>query len=282
MTFSGQAAQSLYDYRKEMDRAVAGLLMDSNTIDELSKMNSGVQTGQTIGDITVAGTIATGNDFSLTIAVMTAIGTIVSKTVTYKAVAGNDAAAVAGKLKDAINAEELLNDFVSAANTSGVLKLTVRQNRKIQTIAASATGAATITAAPAITNATEPALIPWGYFVGQYPGFSDNQAGAITSNTNARILGICKKYNYQTREEPYNPLREFGILPFHNVLIVPRARIWVPVSGSVARGDRVAYLNTTGQPCKDGTANSTPVTGTEFVTASGPDGLAGLSINLPA
>jgi hypothetical protein len=282
MTFAGQAAQSLYDYRMEMDRAVAGLLMDSNPIDELSKINSGVQLGQTIADLTVAGTIAAGNDFSITIAVMTAIGTVVSKTVTYKAVAGNDAAAVAGKLKDAINAEELLNDYLSASNVAGVLKLTVRQNKKIQTIAASATGAATITAAPAITNAAEPAVIPWGYFVAQYPGFSDNQAGAVSTNTNARILGICKKYDYQSREEPYNPQRNFGILPFHNVLILARARVWVPASGAIARGDKVAYLNTTGQPCKDGTANSTPVPGAEFITPSGADGLAGLSINLPA
>jgi hypothetical protein len=282
MTYSGQAAQSLYDYKTEMDRAVPGLLMDSNPFEELSFLNSGVQSGQTIQDITVGGTIAAGNKFTVTIAVETAIGTIVTKAITYTAVAGNDATVVAGKLKDAINNEDLINDYLMATNAAGVLKLAVRENRKIKTIAAVAEGAATITGAPTITNAVVPSVIKWGYFVGQYPGFSDRQCGAITSNTNCKVVGICRLYHRQAREEPYDTQRSFGILPFGDTLTLIKARVWVPVSGTVARYDKVAYLNTTGQPCKDGTAGSTSVPGAEFVTASGSDGSAGLALNLPA
>jgi hypothetical protein len=283
MALNNQAFQGLYDYKDQMDRAVAGLLMDSGSnVDEWSKVNSGVQMGQTIQSITVGGTIAAGNVFSVVIAVDTPIGQILSRTASYTAIAADTAAIVAGKLRDAINAEELLNDYVEASATGAVIGLTVRVNRKIKTIAATATGAATITAAPTITNATEPTQIRWGFFAAQYPGFSDNQIGAVTSNVGAKIVGVCKLFQVQDREWPYDPLREFGLQAYEAGLFLRKGRIWVPVSGVVARGDGVAYLNTTGQPCASGTANSTTVNGAEFIAASGSDGLAGLDLNLPA
>jgi hypothetical protein len=281
MTYAGQAAQSLNDYRLEMDRAAPGLLMDSNPFEELSFLNSGAQSGQTIQDIAVGGTIAAGNKFTVLIAVTTAIGTDVTRALVYTAVAGNTATVVAENLRDLINDDELINDYLIATNVAGVLKLAVRQGRKIKTITAAAEGAATITSAPSITEAAGPSIIKWGYFVGQYPTFGDRQCGAITTNVGCEVLGICKLYHRQAREEPFDPQREFGILPFGDTLALTKARVWVPVFGTVARHERAAYLNATGQPCREGTPNSTPVPGVKFVTASGTDGLAGLALNLP-
>jgi hypothetical protein len=279
------AAQSLYDYKLESDRAVAGMPYDSADQDQLAGLNSGTQTEQSIGDITIGGTIAAGNIFNITIAVRTAIGSILARTASYTAIAADTAAIVAGKLRDAINAEELLNDYLDPTAAAAVLKLPVRPGRKIESITASAQGAATITAAPAIVSATDPSPIKWGYFAAQYPGFSDMptpQVSTITTATNAVIRGICRLLQIQDREYPYDSIKEFGLQPYKAGLFVIRGRIWVPPLGAVARGQRAAYINTTGQPCAEGTANSTVVPGTTFFTDNGTDGLAVLSINLPA
>jgi hypothetical protein len=278
------AAQSLYDYKLEMDRAVAGQPYDSADQDQVAGMNSGVQTEQQIADITVGGTIAAGNVFAITIVVKTAIGNSLTRTASYTAIAADTAAIVASKLRDAIRAEDVLNDYLAPTVAAAVLKPVIRTNRRIESIVATAGGAATITAAPAITNVTDPAAIRWGFFAAQYPGFSDMptpQVGAITTATNAVVRGICRLLQQQDREHPYDPTKEFGLQPYKAGLFIRRGRVWVPCSGAVTRGQQAAYLNATGQPCAVGTASSTAVPGTSFFTDSGTDGLAVLSINLP-
>jgi hypothetical protein len=284
MPQNNMAAQSLYDYKLEMDRAVAGQPYDSADQDQIAGLNSGIQTEQQIGDITVGGTIAAGNIFSITVAVKTAIGNTLARTASYTAIATDTAASVAGKLRDAINAEDVLNDYLDPTATAAVLKLPVRPGRRIETIVATAQGAATITAAPTITNAVEPIAIRWGFFAAQYPGFTDMptpQVGAITTATNAVIRGINRLLQQQDREYPYDPTKEFGLQPYKAGLFIRRGRVWVPTFGAVARGQQAAYLNATGQPCAVGTANSTAVPGTSYFTDGGTDGLAVLSINLP-
>lgn len=284
MPLNNMAAQSLYDYDRD-ERAVAGMLYDSADQDQVPGMNSGILSEQTIGDITVGGTIAAGNVFNIVVTVVTAIGQTVARTASYTAIAADTPAIVAGKLRDAINAEDLLNDYLDPTVTGAVLKLPLRPGRRISTIAATAQGAATITAAPAVATPSEPAAIRWGFFAAQYPGFTDAptpQVSSITTATNAIVRGVCRLLQTQDREYPYDPTKEFGLQPWQTGLFVTRGRIWVPTFGAVTKGQRAAFLNTTGQPCAEGTANSTVVPGTSFFNNSGQDGLAVLSINLPA
>jgi hypothetical protein len=265
----------------KMAPALPGQVVNSNAFREcFTRYNSGTIAIDSASDMTVAGTIGTAT-FTLTFVVTGLIGVATTKVITYTAVSGNTATDVAAALVSLINADETLNDVLVASNAAGVISFLIRRFRKVTSITGAATGSATLTAASTITQDGTPTEIPFGYVVGAYPTFGDDQCSAISTASNLTVLGLAAHRFYDVAEFPYDANKATRGYPAQALVeIVTRGLYWVPVAGAVTKNTVPAFLNATGQLTTNGAGSSTAFTGALYKSDAPAGGLAIVSLNL--
>lgn len=274
--------QTFSDYQRNvMDQSAPGLIVDSSgVIDRIYRTNSGRSTDQVIAPLTVGGTIGT-ETFTITIAGYSAIAGAYSIPIAVTAASGDTATAVAGKLVAAISANEVLNDLMTASNAAGVITLAVLPGQKVDSVAGSATGSATLTASPTLTPGAETPLIPYGFAVGCYPSYTDSECSLPNTGTDLTILGVAVRRYYHEARYPYSSADMNGYPARADVEILRKGKIWVPVPSNVVRDTQAAILPTTGQWVANGAPSSTPVAGAMYREKPNKHGHTVLDLNLP-
>lgn len=277
--------QTVGDYSQYMAVAFAGM---DNTASHMGKMvysllNSGAMAKQTIANATVGGTIGTETFTSTYVGTSPTYGAF-TRTISYTATSGQTAAQVATAIAALVNADEYLNDVLTAGTSTAAVTHTIRyfNQNPITSVTNTASGSATFTASPTVTNYTAAAGINFGYAVGQYSTDDDDECQAITTSTNLTIAGIA--ISQHLYEQSFPPATT-GIMqyPANSVVqVMRRGLVWVPVAAAVTRNTVPAVLNATGQLTATGAGSSTALTGAIYrTTQATAGGLALVEINLP-
>jgi hypothetical protein len=253
--------QLLYEYSYGALLGVPGGNVDAyDATDFLHKTNANGANVQTVGTITVGGTIGTANfvvsglmnlpenpayPFSTTV---TANGTTI--------VTASD---VATALVAGLNSDNTFYDVAYATRVAGVITITVRPQytgvNPFTSFANTAGGSATITASPTLTSYTNAANVPYGYAVAFISGTdTDSEARLFTGS--GTLLGVCGLL--RSSEQSYNPYTNsnIGISQVSPVDYVPaggqlaikrKGRIFTLAVDAVTQGNTVYANNTTGQ-----------------------------------
>ena len=259
---------------------IAGESVDGHDAsDFIYKINAGDKTVQTVANATVAGTIGT-ETFTSTIVLNLPENSALSLLVSTTAGGAiTTATHVAADQVSKLNANINFSKIAVASNALGVISIAVRANQYGKnpsvSIANTASGSATYTAAPALTSFTTGSSVPYGYAVGQATTDTDGEA-RLWKGT-GRILGICGLQ--RTSEQAYDPTGNaftgIGILggavdsiPAGGQLKVKRrGRIYVLAADAVTRNAAVYANDTTGQ-IQAGTSGATAITGAKFEGAT--------------
>jgi len=280
MVYRAFAGQSLSEYDSTMPSAYAGLVTSTPLPGQyITAVNSGQYAKQTVGTLTVAGTIGT-ETFTITVNGESPVYGTFSRTVTVVATSGNTATNVAAALVTALNADEYINDVLVASNAAGVITLTVRYFgvNPITSVAGTASGSATLTASPTVTAFTDASALRFGYVAARYSGYGDNECSPMTTNSGVTILGITAAVNEYEQSYPIDFVDLSGVPALGVARIIKRVPIWVPVAAAVVRDTVPGVVNTTGQLTTAGVG--TALTGAIYMTSAAAGGLALVSINI--
>jgi hypothetical protein len=259
---------------------IAGESVDGHDAsDFIFKINAGDKAVQTVATATVAGTIGT-ETFTSTIVLNLpenpALSVLVSTTAGG---AITTATHVAADQVAKLNANTSFSKIAVASNALGVISIAVRANQygrnPITSIANTASGSATYTAAPALTGFTTGSSVPYGYAVGQATTDSDGEA-RLWKGT-GRILGIAALL--RTNEQAYAPATnsftgisilgsDVDSIPAGGQLKIKRkGRIYVVTADAVTRNAAVYASNTTGQ-IQATSSGATAISGATFETST--------------
>lgn len=256
------------------DRAVMGK-------DIITRTLSG-KTKQTVGTITVAGTIGT-ETFTITVNGVSPTSGTFSKTVTYTATSGNTATIVAAALVALLNADADINDILVASNSAGVITLTVRyfDVNPVTSVSATASGSATITTTPTVTAASSSATVPYGYMVGWYTGDDENTCKRITTASSLVQIGVALRPPYATGGYPFNASTAGSYSPGETVYVMRTGYVWVPAAAAIVVGTAPAIVTASGQFTTNGAGSSTATSGVVAMRYNSANSLALINIAVP-
>jgi len=267
--------QFIGEYSQLPAIGIAGESVDGHDAsDFIFRINAGDKAVQTVATATVAGTIGTETFVST---IVLNIPENPALTITASTTAGGaitTATHVAADQVSKLNANIYFYRVAVASNSSGIITITVRSNQygknPITSIANTASGSATYTAAPALTGFTAGSSIPYGYAVGQATTDSDGEA-RLWKGT-GRVLGIAALL--RTNEQAYAPnTNSFtgisllspadAIAPGDQLKVKRQGRIYVLAADAVTRNAAVYANDTTGQ-IQAASGGATAITGAKF------------------
>jgi hypothetical protein len=276
-------------YRQLPEAGYPGSLATSWDVEKAFRptlINAPIAAKQTIGTLTVTKG-ANAGDFTIQVIGTAPIGGAYNITVTYSALAGDTATIVGAGLAAAVNANQTLNDFLSASNASGVVTLTVIQpnSNPVTSVTGAATGASNaLTTSPTVTNYAANSVVYYGYAMGQYGTAQFNQTALtggsgspITTATNLTIAGIAIESKSGEFGYPYSAVAIGGYAPNEAVPLATvgsKIQIWVPVAAAVVAGTVPGVVNTTGQLTTSG--SGTALTGALYLTSQSTVGATAL------
>jgi hypothetical protein len=271
--------QFIGEYAQLPAIGIAGESVDGHDAsDFIYRINAGDKNVQTVATATVAGTIGTETFVST---IVLNIPENPALTVTASTTAGGaitTATHVAADQVAKLNANIYFYRVAVASNVAGVITITVRANQygknPITSIANTASGSATYTAAPALTSFTLGSSVPYSFAVGQATTDSDGEA-RLWKGT-GRILGICALF--RTSEQAYDPTANSltgvslvspadAIAAGGQLKIKRKGRIYVLAADAVTRNAAVYANNTTGQ-IQASSSGATAITGATFEGAT--------------
>lgn len=266
-------AVTFQDYQSEfMDVALPGMVADGTApISRQGLINSGERKEQAISAIAIGGTSDATSSVSVTIAGVDAVTGTFSETVTVAGVDSETAAQFAARLATAINASSKIYGLLTAVASGASVTLTVRPNRSITSIATAKTGNLTVSA-PTITAAATPRTIPYGFVVGRYATYSDEQVSLPSVASGFTVLGLARRYDVNEAEYPYqrNDSQVRGYPPYQTVLVhMSGPPLWVPVlaADTIVRDTVPTFDPATGQIRAAGTSGMETLTGARFQSA---------------